>query len=45
MNTVKFLGKLPGKAVGLSSLDSLRIDLCLLGIDEGSLPIDRVDNR
>lgn len=39
VNTVKFLGKLPGKAVDLPSLDSLRKHLCLLGINKGSLAI------
>ena len=41
VDTIKFIGKLHEKAVSLSSLDSLRTDLCLLGIHEGSLPIGR----
>lgn len=38
---IKFIGKLPGEAVSLSSSDFLRIDLCLLEINEGRLPIGR----
>ena len=38
---IKFIGKLPGEAVSLSSSDFLMIDLCLLGINEGSLLIGR----